>query len=119
MLCMMSVHPSLVQAMVERLPYVVSDIMLRRSDTFPSALGPLRDPPAVHKQWRTVRSCLKLNWVTSHTFWKHGHPPGRSGHLRSRRGRPAGTCAGVHEDVYMSRKAVHFEVADVMDRIVR
>jgi integrase len=37
---------------------------------FPSALGTLRDPSAVHKQWRTARSCLKLDWVTSHTFRK-------------------------------------------------
>jgi integrase len=35
---------------------------------FPSALGTLRDPSAVHKQWRTVRACLKLDWVTSRTF---------------------------------------------------
>jgi integrase len=37
---------------------------------FPSALGTLRDPSAVHKQWRTARSCLKLDWVTSRTFRK-------------------------------------------------
>lgn len=36
----------------------------------PSALGTLRDPSAVHKPWRTVRSCLKQDWVTSHTFRK-------------------------------------------------
>jgi integrase len=28
---------------------------------FPSALGALRDPSAVHKQWRTALSCLTLD----------------------------------------------------------
>lgn len=37
---------------------------------FPGQTGMLRDPSAVSKQWRRIRTKLKLDWVTSHTFRK-------------------------------------------------
>ncbi|UKA61988.1 tyrosine-type recombinase/integrase [Arthrobacter sp. FW306-04-A] len=87
---------------------------------FPSALGTLRDPSAVHKQWRTVRSCLKLDWVTSHTFRKTLATLLDAQGLSARVGADQLGHAQVSmtQDVYMGRKAIHTEVADVLDRAV-
>ncbi|BAS16598.1 tyrosine recombinase XerC [Arthrobacter sp. Hiyo8] len=87
---------------------------------FPSALGTLRDPSAVHKQWRTVRSCLKLDWVTSHTFRKTMATLLDAQGLSARVGADQLGHAQISmtQDVYMGRKAVHTEVADVLDKIV-
>jgi integrase len=88
---------------------------------FPSALGTLRDPSAVHKQWRTVRSCLKLDWVTSHTFRKTLATLLDAQGLSARVGADQLGHAQVSmtQDVYMGRKVVHSEVADVLDNVLR
>jgi integrase len=87
---------------------------------FPSALGALRDPSAVHKQWRTARSCLTLDWVTSRTFRKTlATLPDAQG-LSARVGADQLGHAQVSmtQGVYIGRKAVHTEVADALDRVV-
>lgn len=88
---------------------------------FPSALGTLRDPSAVHKQWRTVRSRLKLDWVTSHTFRKTMATLLDAQGLSARVGADQLGHAQISmtQDFYMGRKIVHPEVADVLDEVVR
>jgi integrase len=75
---------------------------------FPSALGTLRDPSAVHKQWRTVRGCLKLDWVTSHTYRKTLATLLDDQGLSARVGADQLGHAQVSmtQDVYMGRKTV-------------
>lgn len=87
---------------------------------FPSTQGTLRDPSAVHKQWRTVRASLKLDWVTSHTFRKTLATLLDDQGLSARIGADQLGHAQVSmtQDVYMGRKAVHAEVAEVLDRVV-
>lgn len=88
---------------------------------FPSTAGTLRDPSAVHKQWRTVRACLKLEWVTSHTFRKTLATLLDDRGLSARIGADQLGHAQVSmtQDVYMGRKVVHTEVADVLDGIIQ
>lgn len=88
---------------------------------FPSALGTLRDPSAVHKQWRTVRAALKLDWVTSHTFRKTMATLLDAQGISARVGADQLGHAQISmtQDVYMGRKAVHTEVADVLDQVIR
>ena len=92
----------------------------RHDVVFPSALGTLGDPCAVHKQWRTARSCLKLDWVTSRAFRTTLAALLDAQGLSARVGADQLGRAQVSmtQDVYMGRKAVHTEVADVLDRIV-
>lgn len=87
---------------------------------FPSTQGTLRDPSAVHKQWRTVRACLKLDWVTSHTFRKTLATLLDDQGLSARIGADQLGHAQVSmtQDVYMGRKVVHSEVADVLDKVI-
>lgn len=88
---------------------------------FPGQTGMLRDPSAVSKQWRRVRTKLKLGWVTSHTFRKTVATLIDAQGLSARIGADQLGHAQISmtQDVYMGRKAVHTEVADVLDRIVR
>jgi integrase len=88
---------------------------------FPSATGVLRDPSAVSKQWRRVRTKLKLEWVTSHTFRKTVATLIDAQGLSARIGADQLGHAQVSmtQDVYMGRKAVHTEVADVLDQVIR
>jgi integrase len=88
---------------------------------FPGQTGMLRDPSALSKQWRRVRTELKLDWVTSHTFRK------TLATLIDAQGLSARISAdqlghaqiSMTQDKYMGRNMVHQEVADVLDRIVR
>ncbi|MFE5837233.1 tyrosine recombinase XerC [Arthrobacter sp. NPDC056493] len=88
---------------------------------FPSTTGALRDPSAVSKQWRRVRAALKLDWVTSHTFRKTVATLIDAQGLSARIGADQLGHAQVSmtQDVYMGRKVVHSEVADVLDRVVQ
>lgn len=88
---------------------------------FPSTQGTLRDPSAVHKQWRTVRASLKLDWVTSHTFRKTLATLLDDQGLSARVGADQLGHAQVSmtQDVYMGRKGVYTEVADVLDRVIQ
>jgi integrase len=87
---------------------------------FASALGTLRDASVVHKQWCTVRACLKLDWVTSHTFRKTLATILDDQGLSARIGADQLGHAQVSmtQDVYLGRRAVHAKVAEVLDRIV-
>lgn len=87
---------------------------------FPSAVGTLRDPSAVHKQWRVVRACLNLEWVTPHTFRKTLATILDEQGLSARIGADQLGHAQISmtQDVYMGRKVVHTEVAEVLDRMV-
>ncbi|MHA7284840.1 site-specific integrase [Arthrobacter sp. MDT3-44] len=88
---------------------------------FPSALGTLRDPAAVHKQWRRVRTALNLDWVTSHTFRKTLATLLDSQGLSARVGADqlGHSQVSMTQNVYMGRKTTHSEVADVLDRMIR
>lgn len=87
---------------------------------FPSTQGTLRDPSAIHKQWRKVLAALKLDWVTSHTFRKTLATLLDGEGISARIGADQLGHAQVSmtQDVYMGRKAVHTEVADVLDRVI-
>ncbi|MBT2594556.1 tyrosine-type recombinase/integrase [Arthrobacter sp. ISL-72] len=69
---------------------------------------------------RTVRACLKLDWVTSHTFRKTLATLLDGQGLSARIGADQLGHAQVSmtQDVYMGRKVIHTEVADVLDRVV-
>jgi integrase len=88
---------------------------------FPSTTGVLRDPSAVSKQWRRVRTKLKLDWVTSHTFRKTLATLIDDQGLSARIGADQLGHAQISmtQDKYMGRKVVHPEVADVLDGIIR
>jgi integrase len=88
---------------------------------FPSTTGVLRDPSAVSKQWRRVRTKLKLDWVTSHTFRKTLATLLDDQGLSARIGADQLGHAQISmtQDKYMGRKVVHTEVADVLDGIIR
>lgn len=88
---------------------------------FPSVLGTLRDPSAVHKQWRTVRAALKLDRVTSHTFRKTIATLLDAQGISARVGGDQLGHAQISmtQDFYMGRKAVHTQVADVLDQEIR
>jgi integrase len=87
---------------------------------FPGQTGMLRDPSAVSKQWRRVRTKLKLDWVTSHTFRKTLATLLDDQGLSARVGADQLGHAQVSmtQDVYMGRKVVHHEVAHVLDRVI-
>lgn len=88
---------------------------------FPSTTGVLRDPSAVSKQWRRVRTALKLDWVTSHTFRKTVATLIDEQGLSARVGADQLGHAQISmtQDIYMGRKAVHTQVADALNRIVQ
>jgi integrase len=88
---------------------------------FPGQTGMLRGPSAVSKQWRRVRAKLKLEWVTSHTFRKTVATLIDAQGLSARIGAdPLGHAqVSMTQDVYMGRKVVHTEVADVLDGIIQ
>ncbi|WP_247041958.1 site-specific integrase [Arthrobacter rhizosphaerae] len=88
---------------------------------FPSALGTLRDPP------RCTSSSAPSGLASSSTG-SHHIPSGRhwplSWTIRASLHASALTNSAtpkisMTQDVYMGRKAVHTEVADVLDRVVR
>lgn len=97
---------------------VVDDV---RDAVFPAATGNWRDPSAVSKQWRRVRDKLKFDWVTSHTFRKTMATLIDAQGLSARVGADQLGHAQVSmtQDVYMGRKAVHTEVADVLNKVIR
>ena len=88
---------------------------------FPSTAGSLRDPSAVSKQWRTVRTALGMDWVTTHTFRKTLATLLDGQGLSARIGADQLGHAQVSmtQDVYMGRGTVHTEVAEALDRMIR
>jgi len=76
---------------------------------FPSAVGTLRDPDGVSKQWRRVRDALGYEWVTSHLSPDLGHHHRRRGHDGAYRRRPARAPTRVHDAgrVHGSRGGAH------------
>ncbi|MGG6382044.1 tyrosine-type recombinase/integrase [Paenarthrobacter sp. NEAU-H11] len=88
---------------------------------FPGSTGMLRDPSAVSKQWRRVRTKLKLDWVTSHTFRKTLATLIDDQGLSARIGADQLGHAQISmtQDKYMGRKVVHPEVADVLDGTIQ
>jgi len=87
---------------------------------FPSAVGTLRDPDGVSKQWRRVRDALGYEWVTSHTFRR------TLATIIDAEGMTARIDAdqlghrhvSMTQDVYMGRGKVHTEVAEALDRTI-
>lgn len=109
--------------------FAINMLMARQMDAvsniydavFPGKTGMLRDPSAVSKQWRRVRTKLKLEWVTSHTFRKTVATLIDAQGLSARVGADQLGHAQVSmtQDVYMGRKVIHTEVADALDRVVQ
>lgn len=76
---------------------------------FPGQTGMLRDPSAVSKQWRRVRTKLKLDWVTSHTFRKTVATLIDAQGLCTYRGRPVGPRSGIDDSgrVHGAKRSPH------------
>lgn len=87
---------------------------------FPSTVGSLRDPSAVHSEWRTVRAKLGIDWVTSHTLRKTLATLLDAQGLSARAGADQLGHAQISmtQNVYMGRGTVHAEAAEVLNRVV-
>lgn len=111
------------------LPLFAREMLARRRKTpyygeqkmmFPSTAGTWRDPDNFNKDWRRAREALGVPDVSSHSFRKtvataideRGYSArvgaDHLGHAR----------ISMTQDVYMSRGAVHAEVADLLDDLV-
>lgn len=112
------------------LPQFAEDMLHRRKGgrqgpntagvIFPSSAGTLRDPDNFGKAWREVRDDLGLPDVSSHSFRKAVatliHDSGLSSRLAA--DQLGHARVSMTTDTYMSRKQVHTEVADVLDKTV-
>ncbi len=87
---------------------------------FPSAVGTLRDPDGVSKQWRRVRDALGYEWVTSHTFRRTLATIIDAEGMTARIGADqlGHRHVSMTQDVYMGRGEVHTEVAEALDRTI-
>jgi len=87
---------------------------------FPSAVGTLRDPDGVSKQWRRVRNALGYEWVTSHTFRRTLATIIDAEGMTARIGADqlGHRHVSMTQDVYMGRGEVHTEVAEALDRTI-
>jgi integrase len=98
-----------------RLPYFGEQKII-----FPSTAGTLRDPDNFNRQWRTVRDELGAAGVSTHSFRKTVATLIDDEGLSARIGADQLGHAQVSmtQNVYMARKRVHAQVADLLDRTV-
>ncbi|KQU30302.1 hypothetical protein ASG69_04390 [Rhodococcus sp. Leaf225] len=99
----------------------LSQVPNPRGLVFASSAGTLRDPDALNKQWRRVRTALGLDWVTGHTFRRTVASVLDEEKLSARvtadqlgHSRPSETM-----DRYMARGTVRHEVAAILDAAVK
>jgi integrase len=96
-------------------PYLGEQVMI-----FPSTAGTWRDPNNFGRDWRKVREDLGVPDVTTHSFRKTVATLIDDEGLSARIGADHLGHAKVSmtQDVYMSRRRVHTQVAELMDRAV-
>ena len=91
-----------------------------RGLVFASTAGTLRDPDALNKQWRRVRTALGLDWVTGHTFRRTVASVLDEGKLSARvtADQLGHSSPSMTQDRYMSRGTVRHEVADMLNAVI-